>query len=130
MDVKYQAPQPTIQCYHSSIKVSQGSAADVVNNIIATQKSYYDFTPESRYLSGKNLQSYNFERSLDNFGGSFSFTVKEDISSENLFMDEVEPLDIIKISESGSEQKIDFIGVVTKISIGATASTLNKVVTI
>lgn len=133
MDVKYQAPQPTIQCYHSTIKVSssqlKGSAADVIKNL-ATQESYYDFTPESPYLSGKNLQSYNFERSLDNFGGSFSFTVKEDISSENLFMDEVEPLDIIKISESGSEQKIDFIGVVTKISIGATASTLNKVVTV
>ena len=121
MIVERQAPQPTIKCYHS------------VENGAATKKLYQEFTPNSSNISGKNLQSYNFERSLDNFGGSFSFTVKEDIigveEEKNTFMDQVEPLDIIVISESGTE-KIDFIGVVTTVSIGGIASNLNKVVTV
>ena len=60
MIVERQAPQPTIKCYHS------------VENGAATKKLYQEFTPNSSNISGKNLQSYNFERSLDNFGGSFS----------------------------------------------------------
>jgi len=113
MEVLSQAPQPTIKCYHLSLT------------------PYQVFTPNSSYTSGKNLQSYNFERSIENFGGSFSFTIKED--TENLkdpFMDKVEPLDIIVISENGSDARRDFIGVVTTISIGGMASNLNKVVTV
>ena len=113
MEVLSQAPQPTIECYH------------YYSGLV-----YQKFTPDSSYTSGKNLQSYNFERSLENFGGSFSFTIKED--TENLddpFMDKVETLDIIVISENGSSRR-DFIGVVTTISIGGIASNLNKVVTI
>lgn len=113
MEVLSQAPQPTIECYH------------YYNNSI-----YQKFTPDSSYTSGKNLQSYNFERSIENFGGSFSFTVKED--TENLsdpFMDKVETLDIIVISENGSTRR-DFVGVVTTVSIGGMASNLNKVVTV
>ena len=118
MEVLSQAPQPTIICYHS------------VENGKAVQKPYHSFTPTSLDISGKNLQSYNFDNSIDNFGGSFSFTIKEDISRNVTFMDQVEPLDVIVISESGSEQKIDFIGVVTTVSIGGIASNLNKSVTV
>lgn len=121
MEVLSQAPQPTIKCYHS------------IKNGVAAQILYQEFTPTSSYTAGRNLQSYNFEDSLDNFGGSFSFTVKEDISKDvfqKTFMDEVQPLDIIVISESGSEARIDFIGVVTTVSIGGISSNLNKSVTV
>ena len=124
MELKSQSPQTTIQCYHSIV------------NGAAVKQLYQEFTPSSLNFSGKNLQSYNFERSIENFGGSFSFTVKEDIEKinnpnvETLFMDKVQPLDIIVISESGSENSIDFIGVVTTISIGGVASNLNKVITV
>ena len=115
MEVLSQAPQPTIKCYHLSI----------------TPYQYQVFTPNSSYTSGKNLQSYNFERSIENFGGSFSFTVKEDTEDiKEPFMDKVEPLDIIVISENGSDDRYDFIGVVTTVSIGGMASNLNKVVTV
>lgn len=122
MEVLEQAPQPTIECFHS---------IDKLGNAIKT--SYQKFTPTSSNISGRNLLSYNFECSLDNFGGSFSFTVKEDVvknSLETMFMDEVQPLDIIIICESGNESRIDFIGVVTTISIGGIASNLNKSVTV
>lgn len=120
MDVLAQAPQPTIKCYHSINE--KGNATCI---------PYQYFTPNSSNTSGRNLQSYNFERSIDNFGGSFSFTVKED--TENLkepFMDAVQPLDIIVISESGYDTKKDFIGVVTTISVGSIASNLQKSVTV
>ena len=117
MIVNRQAPQPVINCYHSVVKNS------------AAKELYQAFTPNSSNISGKNLQSYNFEKSLENFGGSFSFTVVEDIVSGNTFMDKVQPLDIITISENG-DGKLDFIGVVTTISIGGIASNLTKVVTI
>ena len=144
MEVIAQAPQPTIVCYHSiqkgglvSLNVpSLGSLglsvyAKSSSGAVTNPQPYQEFTPNSVDISGKNLQSYNFERSIDNFGGSFSFSVKEDIeNSGRLFMDEVEPLDIIVISESGSSNKIDFIGVVTTVSIGGIASTLNKTITI
>lgn len=124
MNVRSQSPQPIIKCYHSIV------------NGKASQTLYQEFTPSSLNFSGKNLQSYNFERSLDDFGGNFSFTVKEDIEDintpehETLFMDRVQSLDVIVISENGSDEKIDFIGVVTKISIGGVASNLNKVITV
>ena len=122
MEVLSQAPQPTIICFHS---------VDALGNAIKVP--YQEFTPTSSYTAGRNLQSYNFENSIDNFGGSFSFTVKEDISKDIMqktFMDEVQPLDVIVISESGSEARIDFIGVVTTVSIGGIASNLNKSVTV
>ena len=119
MEVLSQAPQPTIVCYHSIV------------NGVATKVPYQSFTPNAADTSGRNLQSYNFERSIENFGGSFSFTVKED--TENLkdpFMDKVQPLDLVVISESGSSSRCDFIGVVTTVSVGGMASNLNKVVTV
>ena len=120
MDVVAQAPQPIIKCYRSIDKSGQ-----------ATCSLYQSFTPNSANTSGRNLQSYNFERSIENFGGSFSFTVKEDTENLNTpFLDKVQPLDVIVISESGYDTKIDFIGVVTTISVGSIASNLNKVVTV
>ena len=121
MEVLSQAPQPTIKCYHS------------VLNGKAVKNLYQEFTPISLYIAGRNLLSYNFEKSIDNFGGSFSFTVKEEVVSNYMnltFMDEVRSLDIIEISESGIEQKIDFIGVVTKVSFGGISSNLTKTVTV
>lgn len=121
MEVISQAPQPTIKCYHSIL------------NGKAVKNLYQEFTPTSNYIAGKNLLSYNFEKSIDDFGGSFSFSVKEEVVSNYInltFMDEVQPLDIIEISESGMEQRIDFIGVVTKVSFGGIASNLNKTVTV
>ena len=119
MEVLTQAPQPTITCYHS---VEGGKAVKGM--------PYQTFTPTSFDTSGKNLQSYNFDNSIDSFGGSFSFTVKEDLVRGSTFMDQVQPLDMIVISESGSETSIDFIGVVTTVSIGGIASNLNKSVTV
>ncbi|MBO4640889.1 MAG: hypothetical protein J5710_14150 [Treponema sp.] len=118
MEVKKQSPQPIILCYHS---ISKGEAV---------KELYYSFTPTSDYPAGKNLQSYSFDKSIDDFGTSFSFSVKENPNSKSLFMDQVRLLDVIVISESGSQQKIDFIGVVTTVSAGGTASNLNKVVNV
>ena len=121
MDVIAQAPQPTIKCYHS---ITNGRADNYL---------YQEFTPTSRYTAGKNLRSYTYENSIDNFGGSFSFSVTEDIpkySFDTAFMDEVRPLDIIEISENGDGQTIDFIGVITKVSVGGIASNLTKTVTV
>ena len=121
MDVLSQAPQPTIKCYHSIV------------NGKADNELYQSFTPTSLDRAGKNLQSYSFEQSLENFGGSFSFTVKEDIpknDSYSSFMDEVKPLDVIVVSENGDGKRTDFIGVVTKISVGGISSNLTKTVTI
>lgn len=121
MDVISQAPQPTIKCYHSIIN---GQAAKLL---------YQEFTPTSLDNAGKNLQSYSFENSVENFGGSFSFSIKEDIPKytyNTTFMDQVKPLDIIVISERGDGQSIDFIGVVTKVSVGGISSNLNKTVTV
>lgn len=121
MEVIAQAPQPTIKCYHS------------ITNGVADKDLYQEFTPTSSYISGKNLQSYTFENSVENFGGSFSFSIKEDVPQKafsDCFMDSVRPLDIVEISESGDGQTIDFIGVITKISVGGIASNLTKTVTV
>ena len=125
MEVVTQAPQPTIKCYHSVNTYDSKQ--------FATKRLYQEFTPTSLYTAGKNLQSYSFENSVNNFGGSFSFTIKEDIPGyiqTNAFMDEVQPLDIIVISETGDGQTIDFIGVVTKVSVGGISSNLTKSVTV
>ena len=122
MEVLSQAPQPTIKCYHSVDKFGN-----------AVKNLYQEFTPTSLDRSGKNLQTYSFDNSVENFGGTFSFTIKEDIPMSVItvnFMDSVKPLDIIEISENGDGHSIDFIGVVTKISVGGISSNLNKTVTV
>ena len=121
MEVVSQAPQPVIKCYHSII---DGKAASEL---------YQEFSPTSSHLAGQNLVSYDFEKSIDNFGGSFSFTVKEEVTTNDLettFMDKVQPFDIIEIYESGSVKKVDFIGVVTTVSFGGISSNLNKTVSV
>lgn len=120
MDVISQAPQPVIWCYQS------------VRENEFKPLSYQQFSPNSEFTTGKNLQSYNFSKDIENISGSFSFTVVEDIeniASDELFMDKVKPLDVITISEGG-DGIIDFIGVVTTISVGALSSNLTKQVTV
>lgn len=120
MNVLVQNPQPIISCY-SSIRDGEFN-----------KNLYQIFSPSSNNVSGKNLQSYNFSRDLNDIAGSFSFTVVEDVNVigyENLFMDKVKHLDVITISEQGNK-KIDFIGVVTTISVGGIASNLTKQVTV
>ena len=121
MEVVSQAPQPVIKCYHS---IKDGKAV---------KDLYQEFSPTSSHLAGQNLVSYDFEKSIDNFGGSFSFTVKEEVTTNDLettFMDKVQPFDIIEIYENGSSKKVDFIGVVTTVSFGGISSNLNKTVSI
>ena len=138
MEVVSQAPQPTIKCYHS-ISRSEHYVSGVSgvygrgSSIQADDRLYQTFSPASRDIAGKNLQSYSFDSSIENFGGSFSFTIKEDIPDNvftTTFMDEVEPLDIVEISENGTESRVDFIGVVTKVSVGGMSSNLTKTVTV
>ena len=134
MEVVSQAPQPTIKCYHSISRSENFHAVDKNSVIIqADDKLYQTFSPASSDIAGKNLQSYSFDSSIENFGGSFSFTIKEDIPDNvftTTFMDEVEPLDIVEISENGTESRVDFIGVVTKVSVGGMSSNLTKTVTV
>lgn len=119
MEIISQSPQPIISCYSSISKTNKVQA-----------ELYEVFSPNSSYVTGKNLQSYVFEESSpNNFDGSFSFTVKEDENVGDLFMDKVQPLDVIVISEDGGKT-YSFIGVVTSVSIGCVASNLQKVVTV
>lgn len=94
-----------------------------------TNTCYQTFSIGSKDVSGKNLQSYTFEKSLKDFSGSFNITIKEDTTQySNLFLDKVQPLDIVKIYEDG--KTVDFIGLVTTKSFGATAGNANKIISI
>lgn len=83
------------------------------------------------YMSGGNLQSYSYQKSVNNFTGTFQFAVKEAVENYNnsgSFMNKIHGLDIVVISENDID--IDFIGVVTTISFSATANGLNKIINI
>lgn len=93
---------------------------------------YQEFSASSKYVSGMNLQSYQFQRSIRNTSGSFSITVKEDFNnslsdSTKPFLDRVHNLDIVKIREN-DEKDVDFVGFVTEISYSASEG--NKLITI
>lgn len=94
------------------------------SNTVSAGSNYYTFSND--YNPNKAiLQSYNFSRSINNLDGSFQVQIKESVtSSDNLFMDLVKPLDIVKIGET--KDRIDFIGVVTAVSFGATAANNSK----
>lgn len=118
MKAVIQAPCPTICCYHS-----------IDNNNL-----YYKFSKDSLDYSGRNLQSYSFMRNANDLQGSFNFTVKEQsnndsLTSTNLFLDKVKPLDVITIIEK-ENGKPDFIGVVTNITFSASSSGLQKMINI
>ena len=78
--------------------------------------------------NNQNLLSYNYERSIDNFAGSFSFSYKES-TDRNIepVMDKFQMLDIVKIYEF---DKPVFIGILTDVSFAAQSGTVQKRVTI
>lgn len=110
----YQSPQPKIEFYSS--QKNEG-------------KLYQTFSPISDNLSGKNLQSYSFEKSVDQRVGTWNITIKEDISGNDLFIDKVELLDVVKIYENGTD--LDFIGIVNNITFSASGgNNVNKQISI
>lgn len=101
-----------IECYHT-------------NNGI--KDKYYEFSPNSLYFSGKNLQSYTYEKSVHEFSGSFNFTVREEVNTLGFvnpvnFFDEVEILDIVCIYNKDTDTTPSFYGVITDIGYSASAN--------
>lgn len=93
---------------------------------------YQIFSPNSRFASGTNLQSYSFSRSVNNLEGQFQITIKEDFDSakmfyEETFYDKVENLDVVEFFEN---DVLQFVGVVTDRSFSATANGLQKTISI
>lgn len=117
MEVFHQSIQPIIK-FHRTIQKGGSSLGDV----------YQTFSAFSEGV-GKNLLSYSFERSIENYVGNFSITLKEEYSSKNMFLDEVNLLDVVEISEDGVNT--DFLGIVTDITFAATGgSNTNKQISI
>ena len=93
---------------------------------------YQEFSASSNYVSGMNLQSYQYQRSVNSFGSAFSITVKETSNNDLLetrapFLDRVHTLDVVKIKENDLGS-VNFVGVVTNIAY--TASENSKLITI
>lgn len=80
-------------------------------------------------VNNTNLQSYSWERSINNFSGSFSFSFKEAINAadDNLLMDKIESLDLVHIYE---HDKLVFIGVITDVSFSAQSGNIQKRVSV
>ena len=120
--VAVQAVFPEISCYKSD------------NN----SSAYRVFGANGIGTSGKNLLSCSWKRSRDEFSGQFNFTVKEDVSlppysesnTARPFLDMVEPMDVIAIKNDSTSDKYDFIGIVTDISVSATAGSFQKSISI
>lgn len=93
-----------IECYHTKNKNKQ---------------SYYEFSPTSNSLAGKNLLSYNFDKSVNQLSCNFSFSLR-DVNSD--FFDRVETLDIIKIYPDLMQNDSFFMGVITDIGYSASAT--------
>lgn len=76
-----------------------------------------------------NLQSYSWERSINNFSGSFSFSFKESVKAadNNLLMDKIDSLDLVHIYE---HDKLVFIGVITDVSFSAQSGNIQKRVSV
>lgn len=100
----------------------------------AAFQTYQIFSANSTSTSGRNLQAYNFQRSTHNFSGTFSITIREDDSYDNIlnnnspFIDRVEVLDIVEIQEDSSIDRIDFRGIITNVSV--TANVNSRTITI
>lgn len=101
----------------------QSVTPEVFFKSYSTGETYQIFSAlnKDNYISGANLQSYSFQRAVNNLGGSFSISVKERTNNNTnynkTFLDKLSTLDIVLIKENG--QKIDFVGVVTSISYTA-----------
>lgn len=111
------------------VVLNQSSKPQITFYNYKTGTCYQTFSINSTNISGKNLQSYSFERSVKQLTGSFQIQIKEDTTAvTGMFLDKVNHMDIVKISEDGIN--VDFIGFVTTISFGATAANNNKVINI
>lgn len=88
--------------------------------------------------SGKNLLSASWKRSRNEFSGQFNFTIKEDVrlaSYSNAtkvqpFLDVVQPMDVVTFKGDSASGKADFIGIITDISVSATAGSYQKSISI
>ena len=78
--------------------------------------------------NNKTLNSYSWERSINNFSGSFSFSFKElPEADKDLLMDKIQNLDIVHIYE---HDKLVFIGIITDISCSAQSGSFQKSVSV
>lgn len=87
--------------------------------------SYKDFKVYHSLSDSRDttLQSYNFTRSVSNIDGSFSISIKATSvnSNDNIFVNEINPLDIVAIYEE-SKLSLDFLGIVSDIGFASTAT--------
>lgn len=87
--------------------------------------SYSDFKVYHTFSESEDssLQSYSFNRSVNNIDGAFSITIKSDSVNKDTenFINEINPLDIIIIYESDKNKK-DFIGIVSNIGFANTST--------
>lgn len=87
--------------------------------------SYKDFKVYHSFSDSKdtNLQSYNFTRSVNNIDGSFSVSLKATSVNydANIFINQINPLDIIAIYEDG-KPFLDYLGIVSEIGFASTAT--------
>ena len=119
---KIQAEFPEIACYKSD------------NN----STPYRVFGLNGVGASGKNLLSASWKRSRNEFSGQFNFTLKEDVnlpsySSDNKykpFLDVVQPMDVVTFKNDATSGKADFIGIITDISVSATAGSYQKSISV
>lgn len=109
MQVISQAFIPKITLSHFS-----GSGCEVYNTFFSD--------------NNKNLLSYSWDRSLNNFSGSFSLSFKElPEAGKDLLMDKIENLDVVHIYE---HDRLVFIGVITDMSCSAQSGNYQKTVSV
>jgi len=102
-----------------------GSYVEYSDGTKKTSINTYKTLNENKVTIDECLINYNFSRSIANFGGEFTLTVKD--NKDGSFIDDIQPLDIVTISESNiDENDIDFIGVITRVSFSANANGLQR----
>lgn len=110
MQITTQTTFPTVSLYNE-------------NNIC-----YQTFTAGGKSIAANNLQGYTYQRSVNTLSGSFSLTIKENMDTDETFLDKVHNLDVVTISELN--KTTDFIGVITSISYTSNAQNLQRIITI
>ena len=120
--MKVQAAFPEIACYKSD----------------DNSTPYRVFGLNGVGASGKNLLSASWKRSRNEFSGQFNFTIKEDVllasysndTKVKPFLDVVQPMDVVTFKGDSASGKADFIGIITDISVSATAGSYQKSISI
>lgn len=92
----------------------------IINNIIG-------FNDTSVGNNGCNILSFNFSKSINNISGDFSVTIKDNEDGD--FIDLIQPLDIVIISE-GNKNCVDFYGIVKRVSFNSTAANFQRQIVI